>query len=124
MRQNEQPHQTWLKVLAAIGPLSWFLLGLYLLTLGQQMWVGLAALYYGLPVILIIHIIAPLGLLWLTRYRYPPARRRWVRWSLIYYAAVPGLIMGLSIWFQELTGTLESIASFLREIRFQVGRAG
>ncbi|WP_204154533.1 hypothetical protein [Leptolyngbya sp. CCY15150] len=124
MAPNPPLHQTCLKVLAAIGPLSWLLLGLYLLTLGQQMWVGLVAFYYSLPAILIIHIIAPLGLLWLTRHSHPLARRGWVCWSLIYYVAVPGLIVGLSIWFQGLTGTLELIARLLREIRFQLGRSG
>ncbi|HIK44023.1 MAG TPA: hypothetical protein IGR64_03950 [Leptolyngbyaceae cyanobacterium M65_K2018_010] len=74
--------------------------------------------------ILAIHIMAPLGLLWLTRHRRHPARPSWVRWSLTYYALVPGMVIGLSIGLQGITGTLESMASFLREIRFQLGRAG
>ncbi len=124
MAHNAQPQQACLKVVAASGPASWLLLALYLLTLGQQMWVGLAALYYGLPIILAIHILAPLGLLWLTRHRRYPARRSWVRWSLTYYALVPGIVIGLSIWSQGIAGTLESIVGPLREIRFQLNRAG
>jgi hypothetical protein len=124
MAQNAHLQHVCLKVLATIGPVSWLLLGLYLLTIGQQMWVGLAALYYGLPIILVIHIMAPLGILWLTHHRGYPTRRSWVRWSLTYYALVPGIVIGLSIWFQGITGTLESMASLLCEIRFQWDRAG
>ncbi len=123
MTPNARPSQICLKLLAAIGPLSWLLLGVYLLMTMGQMWVGLAALYYGLPIILVIHILAPLGLLWRLRYHHR-ASRRWVYWSLAYYGLMPIIIVGLLFWFQGISGTLASINSILREIRFQLNRAG
>ena len=90
----------------------------------RQMWVGLVALYYGLPVILVIHILAPLGLLWLLHQHRHQASRRWVYWSLAYYGLMPVIIVGYLAWFQGLPGTLELMASILREIRFQLKRAG
>jgi hypothetical protein len=41
-----------------------------------------------------------------------------------HYALVPGLMLGVSIWFQGLPGTLEAIASIIREVRFQLSRTG
>ncbi|TVQ24256.1 MAG: hypothetical protein EA367_01770 [Leptolyngbya sp. DLM2.Bin15] len=113
-----------LKILVVLGPASWLLLGLYLVTFGQQMWVGLAALYYGLPIIMLIHILAPLGLLWLGRRPGPPAHRRWQRWGLTYYALVPCIVLGLLIGLQGIPRTLEAIASILNEISFQLRRLG
>ena len=123
MAPNAHPPQIYLKILAAVGPGSWLLLGVYLLMTMGQMWVGLTALYYGLPVILIIHILAPLGLLWRLRQRHW-ARRRWVYWSLAYYGLVPAIITGLTLQFQGFKGTLELINGILREIHFQLNRTG
>ncbi len=88
-----------------------------------QMWVGLAALYYGLPIILVIHILAPLGLLWQLRHHHR-ASHRWIYWSLAYYGLMPIIIVGLVLWLWGFSGTLELISSILREIRFQLNRAG
>lgn len=123
MAPNPQPQQACLNVLAAIGPLSWLLLGVYLLMTMGQMWVGLEALYYGLPIILVIHILAPLGLLWQLHHHHS-ASRRWVYWSLAYYGLMPVIIVGIVLWLWGFSGTLEFISSILREIRFQLNRAG
>ena len=123
MTPNARPSQICLKLLAAVGPLSWLLLGGYLLMTMEQMWVGLAALYYGLPIILVIHILAPLGLLWQLRH-HRQASRRWVYWSLAYYGLMPVITVRLLFWFQGLLGTLASINSILREICFQLNRVG
>lgn len=123
MTPNARPSQICLKLLAAVGPLSWLLLGGYLLMTMGQMWVGLAALYYGLPIILVIHILAPLGLLWRLRH-HRRASRRWVYWSLAYYGLMPVIAVGLVLWLWGFSGTLEFISSILREIRFQLNRAG
>lgn len=124
MSPNAHPPQICLKVLAAIGPLSWLLLGVYLLMTMEKMWVGLAALYYGLPVIFGIHILAPVGLLWRLRHCRHRASHRWVYWSFTYYGLMPVIIVGLLVWLQGVSGALESITSILREIRFQINHAG
>jgi hypothetical protein len=106
-----------LKLLVAIGPVSWLVLGLYFIAVNHQMWAGLLALYYGLPMVALIHLVAPLGLLWVGRRPAPPAHRRWRRWGLVYYTLVPCLALGLMIWVWGLPSTLEAIAGSLSGIR-------
>lgn len=122
MTPNARPPQICLKLLAAVGPLSWLLMGGYLLMTMPQMWVRLAALYYGLPIIFVIHILAPLGLLWRLSHNHRTSHR-WVCWSLAYYGLMPVIIVGLLIWSQGISGTLASINSILRETCFQLSRA-
>jgi hypothetical protein len=123
MTSNARPPQICLKLLAAVGPLSWLLLGVYLLMTMGQMWVGLAALYYGLPIILVIHVLVPLGLLWQLRHHHR-ASRRWIYWSLAYYGLIPVIMVGLVLWLQGISGTRELISTIFREIRFQLNRTG
>ncbi len=107
-----------------VGPLSWLVLGLYVLIRNQTMWGGLAALYTALPISLVIHTIAPLALIILAFYR---RRRRqpvgkMIRWGLVYYISIPLIILALSIQIQGLSGTLAWVEMILREINFQLNR--
>jgi hypothetical protein len=123
-RNVEQWNHQWSKILVWAGPLSWLVLGTYVLIRNQVMWGGLAALYIAMPISLVIHTIAPLALIILVFYR---RRRRqpigkMIHWGLVYYVSVPLIIFALSIKLQGLSGTLAWIEMMIREIKFQLNR--
>ncbi|MGI0495356.1 hypothetical protein ACN4EG_26560 [Alkalinema pantanalense CENA528] len=120
----EQWNHQWGKVLVWVGPLSWLVLGIYVLVRNQIMWGGLAALVIAMPISLVIHTIAPLALMILVFYR----RRRcqpigkMIRWGLVYYVSMPLIILALSIKLQGFSGTLTWIEVMIREIKFQLNQ--
>jgi hypothetical protein len=107
-----------------LGPFSWLLLGVYLLIRSRAMWDGLFALYVGLPIILVIHIVVPLLLLgWMGDLRRRGQRiDAGVGWGLAYYAVVPCVVLASSIWLQGVSGTVAWGNSLIREILFQLER--
>jgi hypothetical protein len=123
-RNINQRYQRWDKILVWIGPLSWLVLGLYVLISNREMWAGLAALYIAMPISLVIHTIAPLALIILVFYRRCRRQRmgNMIRWGLVYYAFIPLIVLASSIWLQGLSGTLAWGEMIVREIKYQLNR--
>lgn len=120
----EQWNQQWGKILVWVGPFSWLVFAIYVLVRNQVMWGGLAALYVAMPLSLVIHIVAPIGLIILVfyrRHRRQPIGNM-IRWGLIYYVSVPLIILALSIKLQGFSGTLTWIQMIIHETKFQLNR--
>ncbi|NJL37679.1 MAG: hypothetical protein HC840_04325 [Leptolyngbyaceae cyanobacterium RM2_2_4] len=119
-----QRHQRWDKILVWIGPLSWLVLGIYVLISNREMWGGLAALYIAMPISLLIHTTAPLALIILVFYRRRRGQRmgNMICWGLVYYASIPFVVLASSIWLQGLSGTLAWGEMIIREMKFQLNR--
>ncbi|NJR51135.1 MAG: hypothetical protein HC780_17705 [Leptolyngbyaceae cyanobacterium CSU_1_3] len=120
----EQWNHQWGKTLVWVGPLSWPVLGIYVLIRNQVMWGGLAALSITMPISLVIHTIAPLALIILIfyrRHRRQPIGKT-IRWGLAYYVSIPLIIFALSIKLQGFSGTLAWVEMIIREIKFQLNR--
>ncbi|NJL79126.1 MAG: hypothetical protein HC874_18540 [Richelia sp. SL_2_1] len=119
--QAEILYRRWSLFWVCLGPLSWLVSIPYIAIKNQQAWGGLGALFYTVPVIAAIHLIAPLALLYMS-YRRRERRQqvgRWVWLGWLYYVCLPILLLLISIQVQGLSQTLEFFIRLINEIRFQ-----
>jgi hypothetical protein len=89
-----------------VGPLSWLLLGLYLLLRSSVMWGGLLALYICLPLMGLFHLGILLGL-WVSFTQRRCRRQRipkFLYWGLSYYVGLPIILFVLVLKTQGWAG--------------------